>query len=442
MVRSVETQLLVCVTSTELVSLQQPISHYISVKQWNSPFNPFNKVRQVWFTHAVCMMLVDGGITSHYLLVILVSYFNSQFSMITQIRSEDCIPYFFSWTGVSSKLKSLFVKYTFSLFSVCSLNAHSIQRRVATGIKAMRGAVNLRDEEQGALQTHIFPQRLDSWPQIPSKKHVENRQQKTTLEKDLTEVVVHSCEHLCVHVCLWERYSKYIDQWNNFLSFFSLQIQNKIGELDLEHVYDHIPYQLEQKTTVDTSCMVFMHSHLYIFFLSLVCACLYISLFLSPLVFAFFSFDFQCMCVLGGTASVPIEAKDRCLFQNHVTRLKVVKLNALIDLGRLEMLLTLNSRSNKSLCFANNSGIQFCTRPAEGGTVGGSTTSKASDSVSASVHTPLAGKTCKRCWGSEEVSYAHTPIQPTTQNTHPSSSSCYSSASTLLSIINICEGNV
>ncbi|KAI4897831.1 hypothetical protein NFI96_027476, partial [Prochilodus magdalenae] len=104
------------------------------------------------------------------------------------------------------------------------LNAHSIQRSIAAGIKATRGAVKLRDREQGALEVlaHVSPHRLHICPNIKPKKHVERKRQKRTIEEDLTEV-----------------------------------IQEKIGELDLEHVYDLMPSHLEQITSkTDSHCCI------------------------------------------------------------------------------------------------------------------------------------------------------------------------------------------
>ncbi|KAL7857867.1 hypothetical protein AOLI_G00179690 [Acnodon oligacanthus] len=92
------------------------------------------------------------------------------------------------------------------------LNAHSIRRSVAAGIKAMRGAVRLSDREQGPpeVPAHVCPPRLHICPHVKPKKHVASRQQKrTTIEEDLRE------------------------------------IHEKIGELDLERVYDLMPFHRE-----------------------------------------------------------------------------------------------------------------------------------------------------------------------------------------------------
>ncbi|XP_072528699.1 coiled-coil domain-containing protein 87 isoform X5 [Salminus brasiliensis] len=91
------------------------------------------------------------------------------------------------------------------------LNAHSIQRNVAMGIKATRGAVKSRDGEHGErlgspqMHTKVVPHRLDSRPHSKPKKHMASRQQKRTVDTDLTE------------------------------------IQEKIKPLDLAQVYDLMP---------------------------------------------------------------------------------------------------------------------------------------------------------------------------------------------------------
>ncbi|XP_036431232.1 coiled-coil domain-containing protein 87 [Colossoma macropomum] len=140
------------------------------------------------------------------------------------------------------------------------LNAHSIQRSVAAGIKAMRGTVKLRDGEQGApeVPAHVFPHRLHICPHIKPKKRVASKQRmRTTIEEDLAE------------------------------------IQEKIGELDLERVYDLMPCHPELITS---------------------------------------NMDRQC-CI----ASVPNEAEeDGCHFQSHVTRLKGC--NSMPDLQRETLL--------------------------------------------------------------------------------------------------------
>ncbi|KAL7867502.1 hypothetical protein SRHO_G00088860 [Serrasalmus rhombeus] len=140
------------------------------------------------------------------------------------------------------------------------LNAHSIQRSVATGIKATRGAVKLRDGAQGPpeVPAHVCPPRLHICPHVRPKKRVASKQQKrTTLEEDLTE------------------------------------IQEKIGELDLERVYDLMPFHPELITTnTDRQCSI---------------------------------------------ASVPNKAEeDGCHFQCHVTRLKGC--NSMPDLQRETLL--------------------------------------------------------------------------------------------------------
>ncbi|XP_072528697.1 coiled-coil domain-containing protein 87 isoform X3 [Salminus brasiliensis] len=71
------------------------------------------------------------------------------------------------------------------------LNAHSIQRNVAMGIKATRGAVKSRDGEHGErlgspqMHTKVVPHRLDSRPHSKPKKHMASRQQKRTIQEKI-----------------------------------------------------------------------------------------------------------------------------------------------------------------------------------------------------------------------------------------------------------------
>uniref|UniRef100_W5LAR7 Coiled-coil domain containing 87 n=1 Tax=Astyanax mexicanus TaxID=7994 RepID=W5LAR7_ASTMX len=117
------------------------------------------------------------------------------------------------------------------------LNAHSIHCSVAMGIKAMRGDVKLRDgeqEEPPQIHTKAVPKRLEKiCPHIKPKKSMESRQQS----------------------------------------------REQIGELDLEKVFDLMPFHQEPITSkVET------HS---------------------------------------GPATVPTKLEeDHCLFQSRVTRLK------------------------------------------------------------------------------------------------------------------------
>ncbi|XP_072528678.1 uncharacterized protein [Salminus brasiliensis] len=71
------------------------------------------------------------------------------------------------------------------------LNAHSIQRNFATGIKATRGAVKSRDGEHGErlgspqMHTKVVPHRLDSHPHSKPKKHMASRQQKRKIQEKI-----------------------------------------------------------------------------------------------------------------------------------------------------------------------------------------------------------------------------------------------------------------
>ncbi|XP_066525184.1 coiled-coil domain-containing protein 87 isoform X2 [Hoplias malabaricus] len=102
-----------------------------------------------------------------------------------------------------------------------ALNAHSIQRNVAMWIKSMRGAVKLQIGQQESLKIHtkVIPHALDICSHMTPKKCVSSRQQKRTIDKDLME------------------------------------IQEKIGALDLEYLYEHMPCHSElMRGKEDTHC--------------------------------------------------------------------------------------------------------------------------------------------------------------------------------------------